>query len=226
MKQALFIILTFSFGFLAETLGTTITNFSDGLEGSGFFIGKELGEEVQFATAFTTGSNSGGYDLREVSIQIDSLAVGTPGNLFLDIYADDSNSPNEGIGAIEILSLITGTPSNGGNIVYQSSLQLSANTKYWAVLSADTQISPDSSYYVWRCACASDQIFTTPEGWTIDNRSAIQSTVSYPDWTQLGTSAGTLSIDALAIPECSQFGLVVSVVAMLQIVKRRKSTRR
>ena len=118
-----------------------------------------------WAVAFETGGNSGGYTLANVTVSL-GTTVGSPTSLSAKIYADSNNLP----GAL-VKDLGSKTPAGGSNVTWDctgSGCGLSADATYHLALEADAPTSGGKAHYVWN-ATGSDSETNTPAnaGWEV-----------------------------------------------------------
>ena len=125
----------------------------------------------KWATAFTTGSNTGGYTVQSVIAKF-GAKNGSPGNITAKIYADSSGVPGT---AVANLTLTGPTGPSSEDATYACSgtgCSLSASTTYH--LAFEVAGSPAAGVnYQWR-AVTSDNETNAPSnaGWTIANGSS------------------------------------------------------
>ena len=131
------------------------------------------------ASQFTTGGNSGGYDLLSVTIEISGVDQ-NPGDLTVAIYTNDSNNRP----GILVTTLSGSNPTGSGQHTFtcSSNCTLSASTKYQLWLSA---LNAPSGYnfYRWRTSTSSGETTEpTGNGWSI-GESIMQIDSSWSDLT-------------------------------------------
>ena len=148
----------------SETFTTAVTVSSLGNSKNGTTqIGDAGNIQRKGASQFTTGANSGGYNLSSVIIDIDGLN-GNTGDLTVAIYSDSSNNP----GTL-VTTLSGNNPTGGGQYTFtcSSSCALSASTKYHLVLEAPNATG-NYSHYRWAASNSASEV-TEPSsnGWSI-----------------------------------------------------------
>jgi hypothetical protein len=159
---------------------------------------QSVGSDSWRAEGFITGTNSGGYVLNSVQLQM-TTASATPSNfsvLLYDFNASDQRPENS-------LSVLSGSsnPANPGVYAYAAStITLSPDTLYYIVLAAATPISSGS--YNWSVANPTSPGFQFSGGWTfyylyfnsIDNGL---------NWNYGRSEFPQMAITATAVPEPS-----------------------
>ena len=87
------------------------------------------------ATAFTTGSNSGGYGLSSVDVYVGTRTTFNP---LVEIYVDNAGAPGTLHATLSDPATVTG---NSANTFTATNTTLSATTTYWLVTSNSATIS-------------------------------------------------------------------------------------
>lgn len=143
----------------------SVSNLGETKSGSSY-VGRYGIYKYSQATAFTTGSNSGGYTLQSVTISAGNTQ-NSPTGLNIAIHASPDGNP-----AATPTHTLTGTsPSGAGNVTYSCSgaCDLAAGTNYFIVMSATSPVSGFHYYLVdYR---TSDNETNTPAGagWSISD---------------------------------------------------------
>ena len=148
------------------TSGVSVSNLGGALFQS-YQVGNYNQTQQQGAQAFTTGSNTGGYTLSSIDIQVNSK-VGSPTNLQVTLHAASGSNPN----TTTTLATLSGnsSPSDG---VYTytcsgSGCNLSASTTYFVLLKAPS--SPGTSYYQVDLTTAAETKQPSNNGWSIADK--------------------------------------------------------
>lgn len=165
------------------------------------------------AQPFVSGT-SVGYELDTISFS-SAGAFGSPSGFSLRLFSDNAGSPGSSLG-----SLIGSEPTPSGVYTYTASgITLSASTKYWAVLSADTDIATGG--YFWRLAGTAN--FTSQDGWSLAVGESMFSANSGGIWTGSGNNY-MLSVSGSAVPEPASTAVFMGAVALISAwVIRRKA---
>ena len=134
----------------------------------GWSVGTSGFNKYAMGNAFTTGGAGGGYTLLEVTIAFRS-GIGAPHNIHARIYTDSNGLPGT---AVKDLGSNNFKTSHSGSYTWTCSdngCDLSPNTPYHLVLSANSPLSGDH-YYVLD-ATSSHAETNTPDdaGWTISS---------------------------------------------------------
>ena len=132
------------------------------------------------ANEFTTGSNTNGYTVSEVTVPISTGGGGS--NVTLRIFSKASGTANPN----SSLVTLTNTGQTAGNYTFSCSgtgCDLSADTSYFLVLSSTTGYS-----YTWATTASNNEAGSV--GWSIGNAYAA-STNSGSTWTAHATSHST-----------------------------------
>ncbi len=152
-----------------ETFDTTpvsVSNLAETTAGTVGIVGRYSNTVYRHASAFSTGSNSGGYDLSSVTLGVWQIQ-GSPTALNLTIHADSGGNP-----AGSATHTLTGTsPTAGGDHTYTcpGTCKLEPNTVYHLVIAASLPASGNHYYGIDRTT--SDNQTNTPStaGWSIGN---------------------------------------------------------
>ena len=91
------------------------------------------------ATAFTTGSNSGGYGLSSVDVYVGIRSAFNP---LVEIYEDNAGAPGTLHATLSDPATVTG---NSANTFTATNTTLSATTTYWLVTSDSSTLSNSSN---------------------------------------------------------------------------------
>lgn len=160
-----------------------------------------LGSDSWMATAFGTGTNSGGYSLSSVQLEMVD-ASGNPSSFTVILFTAVGVS---GLEPGSSLSTLNGSanPSAAGIYTYTptSSLTLSPGTTYFIVLTAGTTIA--NGAYEWSFASSFNN--------GIDGWGAAYSILNSTDglhWNFAHSGAAQFAISATAIPEPGILGLL------------------
>jgi len=164
------------------------------------------------ADKFTTSDSSGGFDLTSATIQFSAADV-DDGNYFAAIYTDDSDVPG-----VQIGSALSGTlfPATAGRYIFTTSgIHLNANTSYWLVEGVTTG---DSVYNP-------DYEIATPsitDVWTITGRYTFSADAA-ATWAPVNADGPVMySLQAQAVPEPAEFGLIGGVVGLMAVFASRR----
>ena len=142
----------------------SVSNLDETTHGN-TYIGRYVDKYSQ-ASAFTTGSNSGGYTLGSVTINVSSIS-GSPTGLNIAIHASSGGNP-----ASTPTHTLTGTsPSGAGNVTYSchGACGLEAGTDYFIVLSATIPGSGDHYYLVDYTTSDNQTNAPSGAGWSISD---------------------------------------------------------
>ena len=132
------------------------------------YVGNQSGTHRKAAVQFAVGGNTGGYDLRSVTIKIDAVA-GSPGDLVVAIYSNGTNNkPNA-----SLITLSGSNPTGAGEYTYTcvntqtNSCDLTANGNYHLALEAPNATG-SSNNYGWETSGSGNYAFgPLNNGWTI-----------------------------------------------------------
>ena len=130
-------------------------------------IGKVQQVHGKGAAQFTTGGNTGGYDLISVTFQLDGTdpVHGSPGDLVVAIYSNGSNNrPNASVTTLD------GTnPTGAGQHTYtcSSNCTLAAGTTYYVYLDAPNATGNDNNYGWETTGSGSETQVPSNNGWSI-----------------------------------------------------------
>ena len=125
----------------------------------------------KWATAFTTGSNTGGYTVQNVIAKF-GAKNGSPGNITAKIYADSSGVPGTAVANLTLTGPTAPSSEDATYVCSGTGCSLSASTMYH--LSFEVAGSPAAGVnYQWR-AVTSDNETNVPSGagWSIANGSS------------------------------------------------------
>ena len=144
----------------------SVSNLDHPEDTPSLIVGQNGSFRVAVATGFTTGANSGGYNLRDVTLRIESI-VQSPEGYSVAIHADSS-----GPAASATYTLTGNAPTGGGDYTYTCSgtCSLDANKTYYLVMSTTGPSSGYHFYYV--TGTNSEDQTNTPSdaGWSIADR--------------------------------------------------------
>ncbi len=115
-----------------------------------------------WANGFTTGSNTGGYTLRSVTVKFGN-ANGSPDALTVAIYDDSSGAPVSSVATLSGDS----APTTADDYIYTGSTDcdLGAGEAYHVALSVNFA---QSAYYAWSRTASNDETNTPGNaGWSI-----------------------------------------------------------
>ena len=110
----------------------SVSNLSETTSGAIFSVGGSIGD---YAQEFTTGSNSGGYTLSSVTLDISTVLNAT--GFTLAIHDVQSSGNNVGEPATTARATLTGTAEGGqATFTCSSNCDLAASTSYFVYISA------------------------------------------------------------------------------------------
>lgn len=168
-----------------------------------------------FAAGFFAGTNSGGYMLNSVQLEMANATL-NPSGFTVMLY---TNAPGVVGGIVPGTSLgtLNGSlnPVTAGTYTYTapSNLTLSPSTIYYIVLTAG-KIIPDG--YVWRLVGANS--YNPSDGW--DAGGGLYHSSSGSSWTSFGSNFPQYAINARAIPEPSSSVLLLLGSGIVIYVRR------
>ncbi len=204
------IVFGLTVGSVRSHAATLVSNLSESVFGSQTVFSAQW-----IATAFTTGSNAGGYSLESIAAKF-ALATGTPSNFSMLLAQEDSGNPGATI------ETLTGSqPTTGGNKTFTSTgTNLDADTKYWVILSS-TDSAPDTFHA--RTTTVDNQ--TSSDGWVIGNTGR-KSTDSGVSWSNLsGGLTGFLRVNATPVPEPHEYALLMGLSLVSLAIVRLSNSR-
>ena len=120
---------------------------------------------TEWANAFTTGSNSGGYTLASVRALFLDQIGSTPGDITVAIHAKSGVNP----AASALMTLSGSNPATAGahEFTCANNCYLAANTDYFVVMSAPNATG-NNQYYVWRYTSSDDETKApSGNGWSL-----------------------------------------------------------
>ena len=152
--------------------GDTVGNLAETRSGSSA-IGKLSSSNIRHAVGFTTGSKSGGYDLRSITIKTEA-AQGSPTGLTAAVHAAASNGNPATTASI---TLSGGNPTTAGEhaLTCSGDCALDADTDYFLVLSLPGAAA-NTNYKLVLTASNSETVAPSNAGWSIANRGKIDIT--------------------------------------------------
>ena len=187
------------------TLGLSVSNLAEAPASKYCNFGYPSGHKEYCAIAFTTGGNSGGYTLKNITGKF-AEAVGVPGAFVTDLHTSDNN----GNPSSQAKSGLTGrNPNTAGLHTYtcintNDKCDLAADTTYFIVMSAaDTAAG---NYYQWQLT-DSEAEATQPDanGWSIANVGRAKTEGDAVGWTAFsGNNAGHAPMIHIGAVEASQ----------------------
>lgn len=157
------------------------------------------------AAEFTTGADTGGYDLNSVQ----AVFYGTGSGFNLELYSDNSGQPGAMLGTLNGPTPI----GTGGTYTYtaSSNIPLSASTSYWIIAGAGV----NSGSFNWEQTGTTS--FTENDGWVLHNTYDI-----LMGTTWLNETAATQQYDIYATPVPEPSALALGSLALLALFLRRK----
>ena len=163
------------------------------------------------ATAFTTGTNSTGYSVKSVTIQILSVGALTADDLTVAIHASSGGNP-----AVSATHTLTGSdPTGPGEYTYTCSgnCSLSASTAYFLVLSGNG--TTEARNFTWDTTTSTSQTNSPSTfGWSIAD--SAKYTDSRNDWQSDSSWIGKFGVNASPKPTLSA-GSIGATNAVLTI---------
>ena len=140
-------------------------------------VGRGLLRSFDQAQAFTTGSNTAGYTVS--SVEIDIHRSGTVRHSFtVAIWSNSSGAPDASLGTLTL----SGSLSDGVNEWTTTGIDLAASTTYFVVIDADSG-QTGSSDAIENTASNDEDTLTPATGWTIGNSSLYRNYASTDPWT-------------------------------------------
>ena len=142
---------------------------------SGRVVGNSSSVHRKAAAQFTTGANTGGYELSSITFKTTASypVYGTPGDLVVAIYSNgNDNKPNDSSNAWKI-TLNGSNPTGTGQYTYTctttqtNDCTLAASTPYHLVLSAPNATGDHNNYRWETSASGSEVLVPTNNGWSI-----------------------------------------------------------
>lgn len=189
--------------------------------------------EVRWATAFTTGTNSLGYTLDEISVGMAAVWDGGINSLVAKLYTDASDEPGTLIMELNrtgFTEIDTGLQDSQLSMEHYDAAgyTLAPATTYWVELSAAQLDFDQPDHAEWTMARPAGNgggfIDHSGEGWSITDP-ALTYTTDEPNWTSNAfvEETGVLSINATAIPEPSMEAFTsLSALVLLACTARRR----
>ena len=207
---------------------TVVSNLDEGADVYIIF-GYEFGKLYKQATAFTTGGDL--YNLKSVTATFEGK-TGNPRSFEASLHADNGS----GLPGSKILDLSGGAPATTGKHIYAcsgSSCDLSANTTYHLVFSADRDINSTGDHiYYWRTTDSNNEDQTpSNNGWSIANNNSYKEDSAA--WASGSTDfSGLFSVQAEKIMGLTYLrktwemgrGCVIMKGATLELHEQRLST--
>jgi hypothetical protein len=183
-----------------------LSNIGQAPAGFDRIIGPASAENAH-ATAFTTGSNPGGYSLSSISIAIlhSGTESSTTGNFAVGLYNSDGTTPSSQ------LSLLNGNsnPDSTGNFSYTATgVTLAPSTTYWIV----AQVTSGSGAYLWRYANDNTADSVDP-GWSFGSSYADFNSID--GWIAANGAPSLYSIDASPVPEPAEYASIAGIAGLL-----------
>lgn len=155
-----------------------------------------------FATSFTTGTESSGYDLNSVQLNIGGVD-GPSGGYSISLCSDDVGLPGSD------LQTLTGTAPTGAGVYSYTSpiLQLSPSTTYWIVMICGNACwaVPDSGDY------------TSSDGWSMGSDADWDGS----SWSQDSSYPFELSVIASPVSEPSPLAIVLLSTGLIFYISKR-----
>ena len=177
-----------------------------------------VGSDSWLAALFITGTNSSGYTLDSIQLEMTS-ASGNPSGFTVMIY---SKSPSDiGVFPGSSIDTLDGSlnPTTAGIYTYTPALNLtlSASTDYFIVLTAGTTVA--NGAYDW--SHADTYSYNPSGGWRTYANVFYSSNGSAP-WSSASSNDSQFSINAIPIPEPGVLALS-GLGGLLLLWHRRKS---
>ena len=149
------------------------------------------GINVDYAQAFTTGSNDAGYagyKLTRVDLRMSSGGGTTP-VYTVSIHSDSSNAPGTSLGTLTQQGSL---PSTTGPVRFNASgdgIDLAANTRYWLVF----DVSTDNASAEVRITGSDAEDSGGAAGWSIAD-TLIWRTLTVTDWAAPNAHASSMAL--------------------------------
>ena len=180
-----------------------------------WIAGNVFGTEGGLATAFTTGSNAGGYSLTSATIVAHENQSGSPANIQVTVNSDSSGNPGASLGA-----LTGANPSTIGNHTYTNDgILLAANTTYLLTLLAPG--SPGGGANFYSIATTNSDTETTSDVWSIAD-SGLSTFNGGTSWNVSGSTSLKFSLTATPVPEPHEYALMVGLGLVGFVFLRRR----
>ena len=146
-------------------------------------VGQNWTNNQKVASGFTTGANTGGYSLKNVTVRIISV-VGSPTGYTAAIHTDSSGSP----AATSTYTLTGNAPTGAGDYTYTCSgtCTLEPDTKYFLVVSGAGDGSGYDMYEHRTTSSNAETNVPSNAGWSIDN--LLQKKTNNDPWTSEGVT--------------------------------------
>ena len=187
------------------TTALNVSNLSQSTSGTAN-VGQSGSDQILAAGGFSTGSNSGGYTLQSVTVNMASR-IGSPASFTAAIHADSGGNP-----AAAATYTLSGAavPGAGQNtFTCSGSCALDANTTYYLTLSGT---GPSTGSNVFRLnLTSSDAQANTPSGagWTLAD--ALKSKTNQEGWGDLINGRTLLmKVSAIAKPSLEASGVTMA----------------
>ncbi len=146
-------------------------------------VGQDWIWNNSIASGFTTGSNTGGYTLKSVTVRIISV-IGSPTGYTAAIHAVSGGSP----AATATYTLTGDAPTGAGDYTYACSggCSLEDGTKYFLVVSGTGDSSGRNVYEHRTTESNAETNVPSNAGWSIDN--VLQKKTDNAPWTSEGVT--------------------------------------
>ena len=143
---------------LAFTTGSSVSNLSETPDN----IGAGIYDNYGVGFGFTTGSNSGGYAVRSVTVKF-RASRGNPAGFKAAIHASNGANPANSA----LYTLIGDAPTGAGQITYtcSGSCRLAKTTTYYLVLTGTG--SGYTNAYTWDTTASTTETNSANFGWSI-----------------------------------------------------------
>ena len=163
-----------------------------------------IGSDAWYAAAFGTGTNSTGYVIDSIQLEMTG-GLGNPSGFSLMIYTNGPTSANYPGGSVVALN---GSLNPGASGIYtyspSASFTLSPSTDYYLVLSAATPVVIGS--YEWSLAGANS--YNLSGGWAA-GAGHVSTSVNGLTWQEAPVAFPEFAITATEAPEPSPWSLVL-----------------
>ena len=142
---------------ITQSSTTLVSNIGQTVHSSNFsFV-------ADYAQAFTTGSNSSGYTL--TSVELNLRSTGTQAVFTVALHQDSSGVPGTSLGTLTTTTTLTSTFNLVQFDASGTGISLTAGTTYWVVI----DVSTSSSSTVLRRTTSTDEDSGGATGWSIAN---------------------------------------------------------
>lgn len=155
------------------------------------------------AQGFMTGANALGYALDSVTLGfISPGGFGSPGDLRVELWDDDSGSPGSVIAEFGI-----NNPDSAGDFTFPliGSFTLQPNTHYFISASTPDASTSGQNTYFWRATMSTSLDAGGLAGWSIDDGFRTSAPVWDPNdstpWNGPHANVLQVAVEATAIPE-------------------------